>query len=216
MAAHGAVKGQLAFMRGLHRGDGTFLGGGDFSELCRARLADLADAQMVADDQQERFAADELAGTPHGVAIPQRRRLLDERQASSERTRGGAVGRFIARADDDADFGDAGRQHLLDQDRERGLCAAVTVDEALERQCPLVGSGAGQKGTSRLHGGEWISAQSPTKHGMRTAFSQSAATGAQGAARFAARAGRTCPVGVRRRSCLGGAVYCGCGPPGQE
>ena len=39
-----------------------------------------ADVQVVADQVQERLAADEVAGTVQGVAVPARLALLDERE----------------------------------------------------------------------------------------------------------------------------------------
>ena len=81
-SADGAVVGQLALVCRLHRRDRALLGGGDLHELRGARLGDPADAEVVADDQQERLAWMNFPGAPHRVAVSERRRLLDERRGA--------------------------------------------------------------------------------------------------------------------------------------
>jgi len=152
LAADRAIVGELAFMRGLHGGDGAVFRPGNLDELLGAAFLRGAQVEMVADEQEERVFSAKRRGAMHGVRIAQRGGLLDERQAPGMRPGGGAIGRFVAGADHDADLIDPGPEDLLDDDGESGLGHAVAVDQRLKRKHALVFSSGGDEGLANFHG----------------------------------------------------------------
>ena len=85
------------------------------------------------------------------MAIAQRPLLLDELQPLRVLTGGGAVSLFVAGANHDAEFLDAGGENFLDDDSERGLGPAVAVHEGLERERALALAGGGDDGAFDFH-----------------------------------------------------------------
>ena len=106
---------QLALVRRLHGGHGAILRPGDLDQLLRGALA-AADVEMVADQQQERNAARKLTRASDRVPVAEGRALFDEPEPPALPAGGGGVSGLVSRADDHADFLDAGRQDFLDRE----------------------------------------------------------------------------------------------------
>ena len=150
--AHCAVVRQLAFMGGLHRRDRAGFGGRNFQQLPGAGIFISADVKMVADQEQERLVAGKLTRTGHGVAVTQRRGLLDEMDAIGVRAGGGGKSALVAGADHQADFLDAGLDYFFQQDGEGGFGLAIAVHQRLQRQIPLMAARGGNDSFANFHG----------------------------------------------------------------
>jgi len=96
LAADRAVVGQLAFMRGLHGGDGAVFRPGNLHELLGAAFLRGAQVEMVANEEEERIVPAKGGGAVDGVRVAQRGGLFDERESAGVRPRGGPVGDLIA------------------------------------------------------------------------------------------------------------------------
>ena len=96
---------------------------------------------MIADQVQEGVLADEIAGAQDGMAVAQGLGLRDEAQAAGMIAGHARVGHFVAGRDDDGDLFDAGAQGLFDDDAKHGFFDAIAIDQGLQRQAPLAGSG---------------------------------------------------------------------------
>jgi len=143
-AADGAVVGKHVLARGLHCGNGTGFGSGDFDELLRAAASFAADVEMVADEVKERFFADEIARAKEGVAVTERFDLFDEMKFAGEIAGGGAIGGLVAGANDEANFIHARAEGFLDNDPESGFLDSIPIHERLQRQRVLIASGRGE------------------------------------------------------------------------
>ena len=75
------------------------------------------------------------------MAVAQRFGLRDKTQPSGMIAGHARVGDFVARRDDERDLFDARAKGFLDDDAEHGLLDAVAIDEGLQRQAALAGSG---------------------------------------------------------------------------
>ena len=107
---------------------------------------------MIADQVQERVLADEVAGAQNGVAVAQRFGLRDEAEAAGMVARHARVGDLVAGRNDDGDLFDAGAQGFFDDDAEDGLFDPIAVDQRLQRQAPLAGSGGCNHRLTDFHG----------------------------------------------------------------
>ena len=95
-----------------------------------------------------------LGGAVDGVAVAEGGVLGDELETAGVRACGGAVGGFVVRVDDDADFFHAGHDGFLDDDLEGGFFGTVPVDERLEGERALRLAGGGDDGFTNIHEGE--------------------------------------------------------------
>src|SRR5437899_7457525 len=106
---------------------------------------------MVADKQEKRLVADKRLRAKDGVAVAQRRALLDElkpgRMAAGRRR----VGRLVTRPDDHADLFDARHENLFDERRQGRLLNAIAINQSLERQRALAFSSGGDDCFSNFH-----------------------------------------------------------------
>src|ERR1022692_4471381 len=96
---------------------------------------------MIADQVQEGVLPDEVAGAQNGVAVAQRFGLGDEAEAAGMIAGYPRVRCLVAWRNDNSDFVDTGAQGFFDYDAEDRLFDAIAVDEGLQRQAPLAGSG---------------------------------------------------------------------------
>ena len=151
-SAHAAIEWQHAFVRGLNSGDAAIFCNGDFNELLGAAFLGSTEIQVIADKKEERSFPNELAGAVHSVAVAQRCRLFDERDAPGVAAGGSAKCRLIARTYDDADFIHSGLEDFLDDDLQGGLGGTVAIDEALEREGSLSLAGGSDDGFLDFHG----------------------------------------------------------------
>ena len=152
LAADGPVGGELALAGRLHGGDGGVLGDGDGDELAGAARGAVGDVEVVADEVKKRLISDEVAAAEDGVAVAAGGGLGDEAHARTEGAAGFGVGGFVAGADDDAEFLDAGAGGLLEDDLEGGFRFALLVDERLEREGALARIRGGDEGFADGHG----------------------------------------------------------------
>ena len=106
---------------------------------------------MIADEQEERGLARELARAADGMAVAERCGLLDELDAPGVRPGGGGKRGLIPGADDDADLVDAGLEDFLDDDLQRGLGRAVAINQALQGEGALGFPGGGDDGFFDFH-----------------------------------------------------------------
>ena len=112
-SADGSVERELALVGGLHGGDGAIFGGGGGHELGGAGGLGAAQIEVVAHHEEEWILAGESGGAVDGVGVAEGFGLLDEAHVAGVRPGGGGVGGFIAGADDDGDFLDAGRGDFI-------------------------------------------------------------------------------------------------------
>ena len=153
-AADGAVVGEFAFVGFLDGGDRAGFAAGDIDELAGAADGGAANVEVVADHEEERFTGGEFFGAEDGVAVAEWVVLGDELEAAGVGAGGGAVGGFVVRVDDDADFFHTGHDGFLDNDLEGGFFCAVPVDERLEGERALRLAGGGDDGFTDIHEGE--------------------------------------------------------------
>src|SRR5262249_60860406 len=114
-SARRAIIRRFAFVRRLARKNRTFLCRGDGGYLSRATFRPAANIQVVADEQQERFSADEFARAEYRVAVAARGCLLDKMKASGFAAGSGLVSGLVTGANHDADLLDPGRKDFVDQ-----------------------------------------------------------------------------------------------------
>ena len=107
---------------------------------------------MIAHQKHERFVAGKLPRTRHRVPVAQRRGLLDELNAIGVRTGSGGKGTLVAGANHQADFLNAGLQHLLQQDGEGRFGLAIAVHQRLQRQVSLIATRGGDDSFANFHG----------------------------------------------------------------
>jgi len=151
LSANGAELGEQTFAGGLHGGDGALFCLGEGDDLCGAAASVAADVQMVADEMEERLAANEIAGAPDGVAVAARLVLLNEADASGVITGNLRIDIGVAGTDDNADLLDLGLNDLLEEDSQHAALSSVPVDEVLQREAALRGGGCRDDGLSDPH-----------------------------------------------------------------
>src|SRR5260370_32654462 len=106
---------------------------------------------MVADEQKKRLVADKRLRAMDGVAVAQRRALLDELKPGRVAAGRRRVGRLVTRPDDHADLFDARQQNLFDERRQGRLLNAIAINQSLERQRALAFSSGGNDCFSYFH-----------------------------------------------------------------
>jgi hypothetical protein len=154
-AADGAVVLELALVGRLDGGDGAGFRLGGIEKLACAALGRLGNVEVVADLEEKRLVADELAAAEHGVAVAKRCGLFDERQLGGVGCEDARVGVAVAFGVDEPDLFDAGGEHLVEDDGECGFLGAVAIGEGLEREAALGRAGGGDEGLrdAEGHGG---------------------------------------------------------------
>ena len=140
-------------MSGLHGGDGAFFGAGDFDELTGAASLGGAEIEVVADEEEEGIVLAKVRSAVDGVGIAEGGGLFDKGEAGGVGSGSGAVGGFIAGADDDADALNAGAEDFLEDDGQSGLAGAVAVHEGLKGQGALMFASGGDEGLGDFHAG---------------------------------------------------------------
>src|SRR5262249_13228504 len=98
-AAYGAIVGKFAFVGGLNGRNRAIFSGGDLDQLLSGALFATADIEMIADQKEERFAANKLTRAVNRISISAWLGLLDELQVRALASGGGGVGGLIARTD---------------------------------------------------------------------------------------------------------------------
>jgi len=154
-SADGAEEGQLALVGGSDGGDRAALAVGLFDEQSGAGAAGhFGDVEVIAHHEQERFVAGEGAGAEDRVAVAAGFILLDELEPFAEVAGGFFEDGGVTGPDDDRDFFDAGVGRLAEEYVKHGAGVAVGVDDGLERDFPLPGTGSGDDGARGFHWGE--------------------------------------------------------------
>ena len=108
-------------MRRLHGGDGRVLGFRDVDQLPGAARGAVRHMEMVSHKVQKSLSTDEFPPAKHRVAVAPGIGLGDKAHAIAKGAACGAVGGFVARADDDAKFLDTRGGGLLEDDLEGGF-----------------------------------------------------------------------------------------------
>ncbi len=124
---------------------------GDLDQLPRAGLGAATHIQMIAHKKQERIAPRETAGARDSMTVAARFALFEELQAVAQRSRRRGIGRLVARTHHHANVLDAGGEHLLDQDAQRGLLHPVPIHQRLQRQHPLLRTGGRDDRSLNFH-----------------------------------------------------------------
>jgi hypothetical protein len=186
-SADRAVGRELAFAGGLDGGDRGVFGGGDLKELSGATLLALSNVQVIADEMQKRFVADELAPAEDRVSVTAGRGLRNEANLGAERSACIRVGVLIARTDNDRELLDAGAGGFFEYDLEGGFRFAARIDQRLKREGALTWISRSNKGFANFH---WTD--------RKRSGSQSAATGEW----FNLKCGKWVTAGVSFRDCL--------------
>src|SRR5437660_12816455 len=106
---------------------------------------------MLPNQQEKRFAADELAPAKNRVTVTPWFRLLHELQSPGMTARSRRVGFLISRTDNDADIINPGRQDLFYNNPQSGLGKTVAVHQRLQRECPLAFARGGDNGFFDFH-----------------------------------------------------------------
>jgi hypothetical protein len=78
--------------------------------------------------------------------------LFEKAHAIDVSTSGSTVGIVIAGDNHDADFLDACRQHLFNDDLQSGLVDPIAIHEGLQRESALLSSCRGDNGFAKVHG----------------------------------------------------------------
>ncbi len=106
-----------------------------------------------------------------GVAVAQRRDLLDELKPGRKAPGRRRVGRLVTRPDDDADLLDARQENLFDERRQGRLLNAIAINQSLERQRALAFSSGGNDCFSNFHArGRFVLRAKPHKISRRRQF----------------------------------------------
>jgi hypothetical protein len=105
---------------------------------------------MVTNEVQERFTADELSGTPDGMAVAEGFRLIDKRDAAGMVSGNRAERRLIVGVEDDTRVVDPGPHHFINNHAEHRFLLTVTINEGLERQVSLTFAGSGGAGHASI------------------------------------------------------------------
>ncbi len=107
---------------------------------------------MIADQVQKGLVAGKVAGQAQSVSVAARLTLFEKAHAIDVRAGGSAVGIVIAGDNHEANFLDARRQNLFDDDLQGGLVDPIAVHEGLQRKSALFSSCRGDNGFAKVHG----------------------------------------------------------------
>jgi len=116
--ADGAIVGEQALSRWLHRRYGTRFGLGEGDHLPGTTVPVAAYVEVIADQVQEGLPINEGARAVHGVAMAERAFLRHEGEAAGVIAHGGRVGPLVSGGDDNTDLLDPGAQCLLHDNTE--------------------------------------------------------------------------------------------------
>ena len=130
---------------------------------------------MIADQQQERRAARQTHARKRRHGRSRGRTLLDEPEPAPLSAGGSGIGRLVSRADDHADFLDAGREDFLNENPQRGLGDAVAVHQGLQGKGPLSLASGGDNSFLDFHGFKTFSLLCKAAGALQNAAAQSTA-----------------------------------------